>query len=109
MGSIKEEIYSKEDLFIANIYKAIGHPARIKIIQYLSGIDSCVCGDIKEVIGLSQSTISQHLKALKDVNLIKGTIKGTSTCYCINYDTLSLVANHIENIIVKQNLNLKCC
>jgi DNA-binding transcriptional ArsR family regulator len=64
--------------------KAIGHPARIAILQYLAKTNTCICGDLVEELGLAQATISQHLKELKNAGLIQGTIEGTSVCYCIN-------------------------
>ena len=84
MGLTKTEIYTPEQIAIAQYAKAIGHPARVAIIQHLLKVDQCVCGDIVEEIGLSQATISQHLKELKNINLIKGSISGTSICYCID-------------------------
>ena len=64
--------------------KALAHPARIAIIQHLVKIDACICGDLVEELGLAQPTISQHLKELKSIGLIQGTIEGTSVCYCID-------------------------
>jgi len=79
-----ENRFSKEQNQIALFAKALGHPARVKILQYLFETKSCVCGDIVDEIGLAQSTISQHLKELKSIGLIQGTVEGTSVCYCIN-------------------------
>ena len=84
MGLTKSEIFTTEQNNIATIAKVLGHPARIAIVQHLFKINSCVCGDLVEVIGLAQPTISQHLKELKKVDIIQGTIEGTSVCYCIN-------------------------
>ena len=64
--------------------KAIAHPARIAILQQLLKSEVCVCGYLVEELGLAQATISQHLKELKAVNLIQGTVEGNSVCYCIN-------------------------
>jgi ArsR family transcriptional regulator len=68
----------------ASMCKALGHPARVLIITYLQRIDRCLCGDIVELLPLAQSTVSQHLKCLKDAGLIKGEVEGPKTCYCIN-------------------------
>ncbi len=84
MGLTKSEIFTKEQNTIANIAKVLGHPARIAIIQQLFKLQDCVCGDLVNEIGLAQPTISQHLKELKTIGLIKGTIEGTRVCYCIN-------------------------
>ncbi|MEX6626968.1 ArsR/SmtB family transcription factor [Tenacibaculum salmonis] len=86
MGLTKSEIFTTEQNDLSNIAKVLGHPARIAIIQYLFKIDSCVCGDLVNEIGLAQATISQHLKALKNAKLIKGSIEGTSVCYCIDQE-----------------------
>lgn len=86
MGLTKFEMFSQEQNEIANLAKVLAHPARIAILQELMKLNSCVCGDLVVEIGLAQATISQHLKELKSVGLIKGTIEGTSMCYCINSD-----------------------
>lgn len=84
MGLTKSEIFTKEQNDIAKIAKVLGHPARIAILQHLFKKNSCICGDLVNAVGLAQPTISQHLKELKNVGIIKGTIEGTSICYCIN-------------------------
>ncbi|MDO6438758.1 metalloregulator ArsR/SmtB family transcription factor [Cyclobacterium sp. 1_MG-2023] len=84
MGLAKTEIFTDKQNEIALFAKAFGHPARVSILQYLFKIDSCVCGDIVNEIGLAQPTISQHLKELKQLGLIQGNVEGTSVCYCIN-------------------------
>ena len=86
MGITKTEIFTDQQNEIAKYAKACGHPARVAIIQHLFRINACVCGDIVNEIGLSQATISQHLKKLKYLGLIKGNIEGTSVCYCIDMD-----------------------
>jgi DNA-binding transcriptional ArsR family regulator len=72
----------------ARICKALGHPARVKILNYLKEENRCICGQIVEILPLAQSTVSQHLKSLKDAGLIKGEIEGLCTCYCIDLKTL---------------------
>ena len=84
MGLSKTEMFDDEQNQLAEIAKAIAHPARIAILQYLSEAKSCVCGDIVSHLPLSQSTVSQHLKALKASGIIKGSIEGPSVCYCID-------------------------
>lgn len=64
--------------------KAIGHPARIAILQQLIKVNACICGDLTEELGLAQATVSQHLKELKNAGLIQGIVEGVSVCYCIN-------------------------
>lgn len=84
MGVTKSEIFTDKQNKLAGMMKALGHPARIAIIQYLVKAQACICGDLVEELGLAQATISQHLKELKNAGLIQGTIEGTSVCYCIN-------------------------
>jgi ArsR family transcriptional regulator len=83
MGLVKTEIFTDEQNEIALFAKAFGHPARVAILQHLFKIDTCICGDLVHEIGLAQPTISQHLKELKHLGLIKGNVEGTSVCYCI--------------------------
>ena len=84
MGITKSEIYTTEQNLVATYAKVLGHPARIAILQELVDRKSCVCGELVNEIGLAQATISQHLKELKQANLIIGEVDGTSVCYCIN-------------------------
>ena len=84
MGLTKTEEFTKTQNDLALLTKALGHPARIAILQFLAEKKSCVCGDIVDELPLSQSTVSQHLKELKKVGLIKGDIEGPSVCYCID-------------------------
>lgn len=83
MGN-KKQLFTPQQNQIAALAKALGHPARIAILEYLLKVDACICGDIVEELPLSQSTVSQHLKALKEVGIIKGEIEGVKTCYCID-------------------------
>ncbi|MBI3481559.1 MAG: winged helix-turn-helix transcriptional regulator [Bacteroidetes bacterium] len=84
MGLTKTEEFTKSQNELASLAKALGHPARIAILQFLIKSKSCMCGDIVDELPLSQSTVSQHLKELKRAGLIKGDIDGPSVCYCID-------------------------
>lgn len=84
MGLTKSEIFTADQNRIAALAKGLGHPARIAIVQHLLKVQTCICGDLVEEIGLAQPTISQHLKELKQLGIIKGRIEGTSVCYCID-------------------------
>jgi DNA-binding transcriptional ArsR family regulator len=84
MGLSKTEEFTKTQNDVAAYAKALAHPARIAILKHLAKTKNCVCGDIVDELPLSQSTVSQHLKELKEVGLIKGNINGTSVCYCID-------------------------
>ncbi len=87
MGISKTELFSTQQNELANIAKALGHPARIAILQHLIKINGCICNDLVAELGLAQPTISQHLKELKNAGIIQGTIEGTSICYCIAPET----------------------
>jgi DNA-binding transcriptional ArsR family regulator len=110
MGITKSEIFTEQQNKIALIAKAIGHPARVAILQHLFKTNSCVCGDLVNEIGLAQPTISQHLKELKNLNLIKGNIEGTSVCYCINQKTWQEIEN-LFKVFLGQKMNKAgdCC
>ena len=84
MGVTKSYEFTAKDNQLAKYAKALGHPARVAILKLLSQKKTCMCGDIVEEIPLSQSTVSQHLKELKDAGLIKGEIDGAKVCYCID-------------------------
>src|SRR6202046_5827915 len=83
MGATKTDLFTKEQNELANMAKAIAHPARIAILQQLIKTNACICGDLVDELGLAQPTISQHLKELKNAGIIQGTVEGTSVCYCI--------------------------
>lgn len=84
MGTSKSEKFNANDNQLAEFAKALAHPARIAIIKILVKQNSCVCGTLVDQLPLSQSTVSQHLKELKEVGIIKGNIEGTKICYCID-------------------------
>lgn len=109
MGASKSDFFSNRQNNLARIAKALGHPARIAIVDYLLKTESCVCGDIVDELPLAQPTISQHLKELKTAGLIKGNIEGNGICYCINTNTLNelkLFFNEIETTLKERN---SCC
>ena len=109
MGLTKSEIFTEEQNQLATIAKVLGHPARIAIIQHLFKLNSCVCGDLVNEIGLAQPTISQHLKELKKVGIIKGTIEGTSVCYCINSSTWKEIKTLLSSFLDLDTNNKNCC
>ncbi|MFA6469750.1 MAG: metalloregulator ArsR/SmtB family transcription factor [Bacteroidota bacterium] len=84
MGASKKEEFTTRQNRLADIAKALGHPARVAILEFLAKSNACFCGDIVEELPLSQATVSQHLAELKRVGLINGDIDGTKVCYCIN-------------------------
>jgi ArsR family transcriptional regulator len=84
MPLVKTDLFEKNDVRLAEIAKALAHPARIAILKELARRNECVCGQIADVLPLAQSTVSQHLKELKDIGMIRGEIDGARTCYCID-------------------------
>jgi len=108
MGATKTEHFTDRQNQIATIAKALGHPARIAIIEYLLKVNECICGDIVNELPLAQPTVSQHLKELKNAGLIKGNIEGNAICYCINEETFDILKSYFSNII-STTKNQKCC
>jgi ArsR family transcriptional regulator, arsenate/arsenite/antimonite-responsive transcriptional repressor len=88
MGRSKTSSFSREQNRLADLAKALAHPARIAILEFLAAKSACICGDIVEVLPLSQATVSQHLAELKRVGLIKGDIDGARVCYCLDPGTM---------------------
>lgn len=108
MGASKTDHFSTEQNQIANIAKALGHPARIAIVEYLLKVNACICSDIVDELPLAQPTVSQHLKELKNAGLIEGNIEGNSVCYCINENTFNILKDYFSKIIFTVT-NKKCC
>lgn len=109
MGITKSEIFTDHQNEIALFAKVFGHPARVAILQHLFKINSCVCGDLVEEIGLAQPTVSQHLKELKQLGLIKGSIEGTSICYCIDTENWSKMKMLMKQFLDQDVSNQSCC
>ena len=110
MGVTKTEIFTNQQNEIALLAKVLGHPARVAILEYLFTIDSCICGDLVNQIGLAQPTISQHLRELKHAGLIKGTIEATRVCYCIDKENWTVMKKIILQFL-NQDLSKEkdCC
>lgn len=110
MGATKTDNFTAHQNSIAKLTKAMGHPARIAILEYLLSVDSCICGDIVNEIPLAQPTVSQHLKELKNAGLIKGSIEGNSICYCIDEKVIDELKEYFGNISEKiMTKNTNCC
>lgn len=109
MGATKTEHFTDKQNSIATLTKALGHPARIAIIEYLMKVDTCICGDIVNELPLAQPTISQHLKELKNAGLIKGTIEGNSICYCVDEKAIGKLQNYFTSISTKLEKKKECC
>src|SRR5687768_2203749 len=98
MGITKSDEFTLRENRIAKYGKALAHPARVAILQVLIKRQSCICGDIVDELPLSQSTVSQHLKELKESGLIKGEIEGAKVCYCIDEKELELAKSSINSL-----------
>lgn len=109
MGITKSEIYTEKQNKMATMLKALAHPARIAIIEYLINSKSCICGDLVEELGLAQATISQHLKELKTAGIIKGTVEGASVCYCIDEKVWKQYKDQMEKFFVSFEVKNNCC
>ena len=109
MGITKSEIFNEKQNMLAQLMKALAHPARIAILQELIKANTCICGDLVLELGLAQATISQHLKELKNAGLIKGTVEGTSICYCIDEKNWKQCKNEIESFFILPGSKAKCC
>ena len=110
MGVTKSERFTEEQNKLSVLAKALGHPARIAIVEYLVKVDTCICGDIVDVLPLAQPTVSQHLKELKNAGLIKGNIEGTAICYCIDdkgFEKIRSFFDHVARAIEQKKTN--CC
>ena len=95
MAQAKTENFTSKQNKVATLLKALGHPARVAIVEYLIKCESCVCGDIVDQLPLAQATVSQHLKALKEAGIIQGTVEGTSVCYCIDKGAIQFLRNYL--------------
>jgi DNA-binding transcriptional ArsR family regulator len=109
MGLTKTEIFTEEQNKLAAIFKALGHPARIAILQHIIRAQACICGELVDELGLAQATISQHLKELKQVGLIQGTIEGTSVCYCIHDQTWEQYKKELGTFLGAYKGRKGCC
>lgn len=110
MGATKTEYFSEKQNEIAMLAKALGHPARIAIIEYLLSVDACICGDIVNKLPLAQPTVSQHLKELKTAGIIKGNIEGNAICYCIDEKALAKLQDYFGKFFDQlKRKNSECC
>ena len=108
MGATRTEHYTAKQNEMAVMIKALGHPARLAIVEYLMRVDHCICGDIVNELPLAQPTVSQHLKELKQAGLIKGSIEGNSICYCLDEKTLGKLNRYFSNLTTRLQKK-ECC
>jgi predicted transcriptional regulator len=109
MGATKTDLFTKQQNDIALMAKALAHPARIAILQYLVKKNACVCGDLVDELGLAQATTSQHLKELKSAGLIQGNIEGASVCYCIDPKVWKQYQILFAGFFKEVNIDKSCC
>jgi DNA-binding transcriptional ArsR family regulator len=109
MGTTKSEEFGLKENKIAKYAKALAHPARIAILNLLITRQSCICGDLVIELPLSQSTVSQHLKELKEAGLIKGEIEGAKVCYCIDEKEWKLAQEFMEKLFESYKTGSSCC
>ena len=109
MGLVKTEMFTDLQNEIALFAKVFGHPARVAILEHLFKINICICGDLVTEIGLAQPTISQHLKELKHLGLIKGNVEGTSVCYCIHKENWTKMKKIMTQFLDQDIQTSNCC
>ncbi|SEG13084.1 ArsR/SmtB family transcription factor [Sphingobacterium lactis] len=108
MGITKSEIFTDEQNKLAMLFKGLAHPARIAILQHIINQKACICNDLVEELGLAQATISQHLKELKSIGIIQGTIEGKTVCYCINEEIWKGMEKELM-IFFSQEVKVQAC
>ena len=110
MAITKAQLFEEKQVKAAEFAKALAHPARIAILEILARRNTCICGDITDELPLAQSTVSQHLKALKSAGIIKGEIDGVRTCYCLDEENVAELKTVMEALLVNLSTpNPNCC
>ena len=110
MGATKTDHYSAMQNKIAIIAKALGHPARLAIVEHLVKVNACICGEIVNVMPLAQPTVSQHLKELKNAGVIHGNIEGNAICYCIDTQAIKTMNDYLSRLLKEIEIqNDACC
>jgi ArsR family transcriptional regulator, arsenate/arsenite/antimonite-responsive transcriptional repressor len=109
MISNKRILFNKDLQITAALFKALAHPARLAILQYLAETKTCITGDIADELPLSRTTVNQHLKELRDANLIKGTVEGVKTNYCLNIKGIELLQREANDFFEKIDLKDSFC
>ncbi len=109
MGVTKTAVFTDDQNQVADYAKALAHPARVAIIQFLLKQKACVCGDIVDELPLSQSTVSQHLKELKRIGVVQGVVEGPSVCYCINPAGWQRMQSVLNQVLASLSSEESCC
>ena len=109
MGVTRTELFTHEQNELAELAKALAHPARVAILEFLLKSNTCINGDLVQELGLAQATISQHLRELKSIDIIQGTIEGVSVCYCINPQRWAEIPAKFSNLFTIYQNPDQCC
>ncbi len=106
MAYSKTGLFSEEFQKSSELFKALGHPARLAILKYLAEAQTCITGDIADELPLSRTTVNQHLKELKDAGLITGTTEGVKTCYCLNLEKIREFKEMADSFLSEINIQV---
>lgn len=109
MGATKTTVFTEQQNRTADYAKALAHPARVAILQFLARRNACVCGDIVDELPLSQSTVSQHLKELKRIGVVRGAVEGPSVCYCIDPEGWQRMRAVLGDMLSVRQADTNCC
>lgn len=105
----EKQTFKAQEMKVARLAKALGHPARLAIVAHLARVNACICGDIVDVLPLAQSTVSQHLKALKEAGVIRGSVEGNSVCYCLDPTALIVLKEFLSQLTDLALTQNNCC
>lgn len=109
MAQNKKELFEESDIQLSEMMKSLSHPARVQIMRILAQKNTCICGEIVEILPLAQSTVSQHLIELKKAGLVKGTIDGTKSCYCIDWENFKKLESFLGSFVKNINESKQSC
>ncbi|MFH6983241.1 helix-turn-helix transcriptional regulator [Marinoscillum sp. 108] len=109
MGVTKTDLFTREQNELATVAKVIGHPARIAILQHVLKSNQCINSDLVKDLGLAQATISQHLKELKSLGIIRGTVEGTAMCYCVDGEVWEKISKDFQKFFGTYDEMKSCC
>jgi DNA-binding transcriptional ArsR family regulator len=109
MGATKTDHFTENQNEIAVLAKALGHPARVAIVEHLVKVNACICGEIVNELPLAQPTVSQHLKELKNAGIIKGEVEGNSICYCVDKEAIEKIIRYFSDTLVQLQNQKECC
>lgn len=109
MQAITARPFDPELMQRARLFKALAHPARLAILEYLAGIRTCITGDIAEELPLGRTTVNQHLKELKNAGLVKGTVEGVKTNYCLNVEGIQMLEREFKSLYSRIEVKTPFC